>query len=151
MFVRWINWVKHKTKFLALSATLAVAVLSASASATDYSNPSPIPNAEVKRAVFTTAVENREPTDEVITLENTVTSINFFTELRGLGGRTVTHRWEHEGKVITEVQFQVGGDRWRVYSKKSLIPSMLGKWTVVVVDQTGWPLHASIFEYVQAR
>ena len=44
-----------------------------------------------------------------------------------------------------EIEFKVGGPRWRVYSKKSLNPGESGKWTVLVLDQSGWPLHASIF------
>ena len=109
---------------------------------------SPIPGASVARAQFTTDIENREPVDRVVTLDNSSSSIYFFSELRGLEGRTVTHRWEYGGRVISEIPFEVGGSRWRVYSKKSLGSEMLGKWTVIIVDQSGWPLHASIFEYI---
>ncbi len=87
----------------------------------------------------------------MVVLENSATSIYFFTDLRHLQGRTVTHRWEFDGQVISEIPFDVGGPRWRVFSLKALNPNMLGKWTVVVVDQSGWPLHASIFEYNPAE
>ena len=108
---------------------------------------SPVPEAEVSRAQFTRGVLNREPIDNVLKLDNSITSLYYFTELRQLQGRKVTHRWEHNGQVISEVSFMVGGPRWRVFSKKTLNPSMLGKWTVFVIDQSGWPLHANIFEY----
>jgi hypothetical protein len=107
---------------------------------------SPVPDAYVARAVFTTAVLNREPVDQVVSLDENATEVLFFTELRNLQGRTVIHRWEFEGEVISEVNIQVGGPRWRAYSVKSLNPGEEGKWTVFVIDESGWPLHASIFQ-----
>ncbi|MEN8177627.1 MAG: DUF2914 domain-containing protein [Pseudomonadota bacterium] len=108
---------------------------------------SPVPDAIVSRAQFTTGISNREPIDELVKVENSITSLFYFTELRNLDGRKVSHRWEHNGQVISEVSFMVEGPRWRVFSKKTLNPSMLGKWTVFVIDESGWPIHASIFKY----
>jgi hypothetical protein len=111
---------------------------------------SPVPDAVVARAQFTTEIDNREPIDQVVKVDGQATKIYFFTDLRNLRGRTVTHRWEFEGEVVSEVKFNVGGPRWRVYSMKSLIPGQSGKWTVFVIDESGWPLHASIFEQGEA-
>lgn len=105
------------------------------------------PDGWVARAVFTTAVEQREPVDQVAVVPNTMREIYFFTDLRQLQGRKVSHRWEYNGRVMAEVTFNIGGPRWRVFSRKSLDPSQTGKWTVVVVDESGWPLRASIFDY----
>ena len=106
---------------------------------------SPVPDAAVVRAVFTTAIADREPVDQVVSVSADQPSIYFFTDLRNLQGRVVTHRWEFEGEFMGEVSFNVGGPRWRVYSKKTLNPGVTGKWTVMVLDESGWPLHASIF------
>ncbi len=104
--------------------------------------------ARVARALFTTRVERREPVDEVLVLDTRDRQVLFFTDLRGLQGRTVVHRWRHEGRTVAEVPFAVGGPRWRVYSRKRLDPGSVGRWTVVVVDrETGWPLAAAAFEY----
>ncbi|MEW8116884.1 MAG: DUF2914 domain-containing protein [Candidatus Thiodiazotropha sp.] len=108
---------------------------------------SPVPDAYVARAQFTTAVVDREPVDQIVKLDAQATRIFFFTDLRNLQGRTVTHRWEYDGQVLSEVDFEVGGPRWRVYSAKSLDPGEPGKWTVFVIDESGWPLHATIFEH----
>ena len=55
------------------------------------------------------------------------------------------------GQVMAEVKFRVGGGpRWRVHSSKNLLPEWTGKWTVVVLDESGWPLKASMFEYFDA-
>jgi hypothetical protein len=107
---------------------------------------SPVPDAYVARAMFTTDVVNREPVDQIVTLDENAEKVIFFTDLRNLQGRTVTHRWEFEGQVINEVAIKVGGPRWRAYSVKSLNPGEFGKWTVFVIDESGWPLHASILQ-----
>ena len=103
---------------------------------------------EVARAQFTTAIEEREPVDNVVLLSSEVDQVYFFTDLRQLEGQTVTHRWEYNGKVEAEVNFQVTSDRWRAFSSKNLDPGKLGPWTVVVVDERGWPIKAALFEYV---
>ncbi|MEW8507685.1 MAG: DUF2914 domain-containing protein [Candidatus Thiodiazotropha sp.] len=113
----------------------------------DELQQSPVPDANVARAQFATEIVDREPVDQVVKLDSQTTRIFFFTDLRNLQGRTVSHRWEFEGEVVSEVEFNVGGPRWRVYSAKSLNPDEPGKWTVFVVDESGWPLHASIFEH----
>jgi len=102
----------------------------------------------VARALFTTEVLDHEPVDNVVSLSDSYDRINFFTELRSMRGQTVIHRWEYDGKVVAEVKFEIKGDRWRVHSRKSLKPDQLGVWTVVITDGTGWPLKATIFEYI---
>ena len=105
----------------------------------------------VARTAFTTEIVDREPVDNLTTAPNTLGRIFFFSDLRGLQGQIVTHRWEYNGKVMAEIKFKVGGPRWRVYSSKNLVPDWTGQWTVVVLDESGWPLKASIFEYTQAK
>ena len=49
---------------------------------------------------------------------------------------------------MAELNFDVGGDRWRVYSSKKLIPTMVGAWEVVVLGSDGTLIHSSEFELV---
>jgi len=84
-------------------------------------------------AQFTTGVENREPIDQVSFVENEAQKIFFFTDLRGLEGRTVLHRWIYDGNVVAEVSFDVRGPRWRVWSSKELLSDWIGDWTVEIV------------------
>jgi hypothetical protein len=112
---------------------------------------SPVPDAYVARAIFTSEVVNREPVDQIVSAGTEMDSIYFFTDLRNLQGRTVKHRWEFDGQFMGEIEFQVGGPRWRVFSRKTLYPGQSGKWTVLVLDQSGWPLHASIFMQGEAQ
>ncbi|HED40544.1 MAG TPA: DUF2914 domain-containing protein [Chromatiales bacterium] len=105
---------------------------------------------EVARAQFTSAIEAREPVDEITVLSNNVNKVYFFSELRNLQGETVTHRWIYAGKLMAEVSFNVGGPRWRVNSSKTLLPSWTGKWSVAVVDGTGAILSEDSFQYIEA-
>ena len=119
-----------------------------SPTATDTAAP---PQAgSVARAVFTSAVTEREPADTITSLSNDATNIMFFTELQGLQGQTVTHRWEHGDKVMAEIKFDVGSARWRVFSSKRLDPSWTGEWKVSVVDANGGTLSTSTFTYTAA-
>lgn len=101
-------------------------------------------------AQFTTAVENREPVDQVSFVENDVRSIIFFSDLRQLEGRTVTHRWLHGDVVRAEVAFEVRGPRWRVWSSKDLLEDWLGDWTVEIVTDDGEVIAAETFTYTDA-
>ena len=104
----------------------------------------------VKRATFTSSIEEREPVDKVESLTTEVDKVFFFTEIVEMEGKTITHRWTHDGDVIAEVSFDIGGPRWRVYSSKKLVPGWVGTWKVTVVDDAGNELHEDSFAYVVA-
>jgi len=108
-----------------------------------------IEHGSVARAVFTTNIVDREPADDLAAIPNSLQQVYFFTELRDFEGQIITHRWEHDGQVMAEVKFKVGGPRWRIYSSKKLLPEWLGKWTVVVMTESGSPIKTSDFEYTQ--
>lgn len=111
----------------------------------------PKPSADnIARSAFTSGVENREPVDKVGQLSNDKEKIYFFTEIKGMAGKTVTHRWEHAGDVKAEVSFKIGSDRWRVWSSKNLQPSWVGEWIVSVVDENGNTLTEESMAYVPA-
>jgi hypothetical protein len=145
-----------KNLFVLLSA-LAIAPVYAAEAVPSQSAPSPAPTTQtaapakpagsVARAQFTSAVQDREPTDKVTNLTNDKTQIYFFSEIKDAANHKITHRWEHDGKVMSEVSFDVGSDRWRVFSSKTLDPSWTGEWKVSVVDETGGTLGASTFSY----
>lgn len=115
--------------------------------AEDVKSPLP-PNAGVARAAFTTQVIDNEPADQVVVLTNNIGEITYFTDIRGMDGRTVTHQWEHEGRVVSRISFDVEGARAKLHSKRKLDPNLTGKWTVLVLDEkTGWAMHASTLRY----
>ncbi|MBI3561081.1 MAG: DUF2914 domain-containing protein [Gammaproteobacteria bacterium] len=109
------------------------------------------PSAEgnVGRAMFTTHIENREPADQVLILDNSYREVFFFTDLNQFQGHTITHRWEFEGRVVQSRSYPIKSSRWRAVSQKDLDPAMVGRWSVLVMDENECPLKAVVFQYVQ--
>jgi len=103
----------------------------------------------VTRAQFTRDIKDLEPVDTVSTLTNDQTRIVYFTEIRGMAGQTVTHRWEFNGKVVLEKTHEVGSSRWRAYTSKKLDPASLGEWKASVVDAAGGTLSVNTFSYLK--
>ena len=120
--------------FIVLELALAVPAFAQAPAAPPAAAPA---SDAVVRAVFTTAVADREPADQITSLKNDVPQVYFYTELKDLEGQTVTHKWEYAGEVKAEVRFDVKAPRWRVWSSKKLDPSWTGEWTVSVVDGSG--------------
>lgn len=113
--------------------------------------PEPMPaTGEVSRSMFTSGIENREPVDEIVQVDSNVPRVYYFTELQGMEGQQITHRWIYQGQVMGEVSFQVGGPRWRVHSSKNLMPEWTGIWEVEVVDAAGNVLDSRQLEVLQA-
>lgn len=105
----------------------------------------------ISRSTFTTGIDEREPIDTLGQLSNDNEKVYFFTEIKGMAGKTVTHRWEHSGTVKAEVTFKVGSDRWRVWSSKNLQPQWVGEWIVTVMDEEGKTLAEESMAYVPEK
>jgi hypothetical protein len=112
--------------FLAIALAIALAPL-----------PAMSAEGRVSRGQFTSAILDREPVDEITSIDSTIGKIFFFTELRNLEDTTITHRWTHAGEVKAEIEFKVRGSRWRVYSSKTLLPEWIGDWKVEVLSEEG--------------
>lgn len=110
-----------------------------------------VSSSSVARAQFTTGIEAREPIDKVVSVFSTngksLTTLYYFTELVNMNGETVTHRWMHDGAIVAEMPFRIGGDRWRVYSSKDLTRAMEGNWQVIVTDTQGDVIRTDSFTY----
>lgn len=105
----------------------------------------------VARAQFSTAVIDREPIDDIgstVKVEyGEIQNVYFFTDLRDMSGTRVVHRWTLDGEYQAEVSFDIGGDRWRVWSSKRLLPGFDGKWAVEIL-QDGEIIETRSFDYV---
>lgn len=105
----------------------------------------------VARAVFASDILDREPVDELgdmIKVEyGEIQRVYFFTDLRDMDGSQVSHVWKLNGAVEADVPFDIGGDRWRIWSTKRLMPGFDGKWSVDVVKD-GEVLESRSFDYV---
>ena len=108
---------------------------------------------QVLRPTFTSGIEDSEPIDDLGTViqadaEGDDTQLYFFTDIRGMQGQRIVHRWEYNGRVELTIPFSINGDRWRVYSRKHLMNDMPGEWRVVVLDPASFPISTSTFTYV---
>ena len=103
----------------------------------------------VVKAVFTTGVVDRQPVDEVNSVYTDTKKLFFFTDIRNMQGKTVLHRWLHNGQILAEVSFEVGGPRWRTFSSKNLSDEWLGNWKAEVLDSEGNRLHEAEFVYLK--
>jgi Protein of unknown function (DUF2914) len=63
-------------------------------------------------------------------------TIYFFTELRGLSGRSVLHRWERNGRIMQERQLHPASQSWRAYTAMTITGDMRGSWRISAVDAT---------------
>ncbi|MEM7563232.1 MAG: DUF2914 domain-containing protein [Pseudomonadota bacterium] len=108
----------------------------------------PVFSGEVSRALFTVGIDGREPVLNVDNIDSqSFTSISFFTELNQMQGHNITHQWTFEDQVMFEKTFEVKGDRWRVWTSKTLIPAWTGTWTVHVLDDDRSVLVSRSFDY----
>jgi len=125
------------TETMPATETTTEPMATETATATNTAEQAGFSRGSVVRSIFTTAIQDREPIDKLSNSASDTEQVFYFTELRDMSGQTATHRWEHEGKVMAEVQFDVRGPRWRVWSSKSFIPSTAGDWKVSVVNGAG--------------
>ena len=104
----------------------------------------------VSRSAFTEAVVNSEPKNRLIELSNNKQFLYYFTELKGMAGQTVTHRWLFNGTAVSDKKFSIGAPRWRIWSNLILNNEWLGEWKVQVIDEMERVIHSDSFTYVQA-
>lgn len=107
--------------------------------------------AGIARMSVTTSVTNLEPgptMDSPLRLSSgQKRTIYYFTELRGLDGRTIIHQWEWNGRVIHRRELHPHSQAWRAYSGLPITGDTPGWWTVSAIDaKTGSVLAESHFE-----
>lgn len=104
----------------------------------------------VARSAVTTEVVDREPTSDLSHVPASEAQVIFYTDLHGMAGQTILHRWMHRDEQVAEVSFNVGGPRWRVWSSKKMMPDWQGEWTVQVIDAGGEVVAEKPFVYGSA-
>ncbi|MBA2410815.1 MAG: DUF2914 domain-containing protein [Gammaproteobacteria bacterium] len=130
--------------------------------ATDIAAMESVPDnsssASVVRAQFTTGIDNSQPVNSINSVFSTqgqvfsldgrpLSKLYYFTEISAERGEKIVHRWEHEGEVVAQASFDVGGDSSPIYSSEELPPATPGNWRVVVTDAQGNVIRADRFSY----
>lgn len=100
----------------------------------------------VSRTAACAGVGNREPIGVAEVFVSSTDRIFFYSEIMGADNpQDLRHLWRYEGKPIAEVVLQVGGQRYRTWSSKKIIPQWTGNWQVDVVDVSGAILASGSF------
>ncbi|HYW04749.1 MAG TPA: DUF2914 domain-containing protein [Gammaproteobacteria bacterium] len=107
------------------------------------------PEGRVAHAAITTDIQQRKPQNHLTTVPNSVRKVYYFTDVRGLQGKTITHRWLYQGKTMAAVKFDIGGNRWRTWSSKTMLAGWTGKWTCETVGPNGNVLNTTTFRYTR--
>ena len=130
--------------------------------ATDIAAMESVPDnsssASVVRAQFTTGIDDSQPVNSINSVFSTqgqvfsldgrpLSKLYYFTEISAERGEKIVHRWEHEGEVVAQASFDVGGDSSPIYSSEELPPATPGNWRVVVTDAQGNVIRADRFSY----
>jgi len=117
--------------------------------ATDNNRDASLPRVKkgVALAQFTTKISKRYPTDRVSFLDNPHQAVSFFTEVLGMQGHTITHRWIYRGAVVYEASFKISGPKWKFWSTQVLPADKAGTWQVEVVDEGNKVLTTSRLDY----
>jgi hypothetical protein len=90
----------------------------------------------IKRAVVCSGVSNHEPTDSLTMIPSNTNKVFFFTEIAGLEGKTITHRWMKDGHKVADIRISVASNRYRCHSSRS-VAGKSGSWTVQVLNDEG--------------
>jgi len=97
----------------------------------------PITEPTVTAAQFTTNIRKFRPRDVIEELNDPEQSVSFYTVLRMMDGKQITHRWTYQGSVKHEMAFRVSSDSFKAWSTQRLPVDSPGAWTVEVIDENG--------------
>lgn len=76
-----------------------------------------------------------------------IPQLALYSEVKGLNGQTIEHRWYYEGKLMTRIKLPVKLDYWRTYSRKVFDSSQKGEWRVEILDPQQNLLFSHHFHY----
>lgn len=105
----------------------------------------------VAQAIITTGVTNASPeTDHLTVIDHGVGSITFYTEIIGLRGQTVSHRWLYNNHEIASISLHIAANRSLNWTQTTIHPDQLGTWTAQLITANGTVLTSQNFEVVQS-
>ncbi|MDN4503064.1 DUF2914 domain-containing protein [Alteromonadaceae bacterium BrNp21-10] len=91
----------------------------------------------VNRAQLTSNIIDKLPVDDLQNLmavpAETIANVYFFTQVDGLAGQQIVHRWLYKQEPMAEVLLEIGGDNWRTHSSKKIRANWAGDWQVQVL------------------
>jgi|SRR5712675_1526767 len=98
----------------------------------------------VRRAVICSGIVDHEPSDSLTNVPTTTSKVFFFTEVAGMEGKTITHRWLKDGSKVADVRISVASNRYRCHTSRS-VSGKPGNWTAQVLNSDGKKLKEVAF------
>lgn len=102
----------------------------------------------VVKAGFTTSNFDDEPTEDLSEIINSAPEVFFFSDLDGMAGQTVTHRWKYGSSVIANAEIPIEKASFRAWSSYKMQPQWTGAWFVEVVDEAGTVIATKTFAFM---
>lgn len=106
--------------------------------------------ADVQRAQLTSAIENREPVDNLQTdvtgPAGNINKVYFFNQITNMANQSIRHVWLYNNEPMANVELNIGSHNWRTYSSKRLKPEWQGEWKVEIWHGEQL-LHSQSFTY----
>ena len=100
----------------------------------------------VAEATLTTGVLDRQPVDNLTTVDADVRRIYLWTRVVGAEGEVqLEHVWYRGDDEMARVPLRISGSNWRTWSSKNIEPSWTGEWRVEVVGPDGTVLETVKF------
>jgi hypothetical protein len=101
---------------------------------------------DVAEAVITSAVVDRQPSDNLTTVAKDVGTVYCWTRITGAEGEIqVEHVWYKDDTEVARVSLRIAGSNWRSWSSKNIDPMWTGNWRVDVVGPDGTVLESVAF------
>lgn len=121
------------------SSWLVIPVLSilfaVSLKADSETSPAPKSGIEVMKMVLCKDLKDHEPGDEVKDFKVGDVAVGWSQIRSGLGEVTITHRWRHNGDIISDIALPVKSSPYRTWSRKTLADP--GSWTWQILNPQG--------------
>jgi hypothetical protein len=100
--------------------------------------PPPKTGIRVAGMAVCVAIEDRVPVGESEVFSSDVGALYCFTAVQGADPPTqVFHRWYVGERMINEIPINVKGERWRCWSRKTILPRWKGSCRVEVLTEEG--------------
>lgn len=91
-------------------------------------------NAPIYRATFTSAINDKEPADELKDASSENENIFLFTEIRDFNCGVIKHTWLKDDKEIYSRSFSINSDRYRLWTSVKTAHYEKGETITVIVS-----------------
>ena len=140
------------SRWIAAIPLVLIPVLASGQDETPAAAPAVDAEVELSRTALCLRVEERQPVDVDTIFPDNVGQLFAFTRVGKVDGPTrITHVWYFQDREMARVDLQVGGNGWRTWSSKKILPAWSGDWKVDILDARGTRIKTLDFRVGEAE